>query len=117
MLPGIPYTLSHQLNPSLREYRRTSSTAMDASLKPLMSTFLRDLSKSRVEAGFNGRLLIMTSSGGVLDVERGRRRARPFDWLRSRAAPVAGRHFARNRYRSGPPRSSPMPAAPRMTSA
>src|SRR4029079_9996700 len=38
-LPGVPYTLSHRLNPSLREYRRTSSTAIDASLKPLMSRF------------------------------------------------------------------------------
>ena len=27
MLPGVPYTLSHQLNPILREYRRASSTA------------------------------------------------------------------------------------------
>ena len=35
-LPGLPYTLSHQLNPIIREYRRASSTAIDASLKPLM---------------------------------------------------------------------------------
>jgi len=35
-LPGVPYTLSHILNPSLREYRRASSAAIDASLKPLM---------------------------------------------------------------------------------
>src|SRR5689334_4207392 len=34
--PGIPYTLSHRLNPIIREYRRASSTAIDASLKPLM---------------------------------------------------------------------------------
>ena len=33
-LPGIPYTLSHVLNPILREYRRASSTCIDASLKP-----------------------------------------------------------------------------------
>ena len=35
-LPGVPCTLSHALNPSLREYRRASSTTIDASLKPLM---------------------------------------------------------------------------------
>ena len=29
-LPGVPYTLSHALNPTLREYRRASSTAIDA---------------------------------------------------------------------------------------
>ena len=42
-LPGVPYTLSHRLNPSIREYRRASSTALDASLKPLMSRFFGDL--------------------------------------------------------------------------
>ncbi|MFM7779435.1 MAG: hydantoinase/oxoprolinase N-terminal domain-containing protein, partial [Alphaproteobacteria bacterium] len=41
MLPGIPYTLSHQLVPILREYRRASATAIDASLKPLMQKHLR----------------------------------------------------------------------------
>src|SRR5205085_1717129 len=34
VLPGVPYTLSHQLIPILREYRRASTTAIDASLKP-----------------------------------------------------------------------------------
>src|SRR3954452_9206673 len=35
-LPGVPFTLSHELNPIVREYRRTSSCVIDASLKPLM---------------------------------------------------------------------------------
>ena len=34
IMPGIPYTLSHQLAPIIREYRRASATAIDASLKP-----------------------------------------------------------------------------------
>ena len=45
-LPGVPYTLSHRLNPTLREYRRASSTAIDASLKPLMSALPRAASRS-----------------------------------------------------------------------
>ena len=96
VLPGVPYTLSHRLNPSLREYRRTSSTAMDASLKPVMSSFLRDLSRSLKGAGFDGRLLIMTASGGVLDVESVAEA--PIHTIGSgpAAAPVAGRHFVRS---------------------
>ena len=35
LLPGIALTLSHQLNPTLREYRRASSCCIDASLKPV----------------------------------------------------------------------------------
>ena len=42
ILPGIPYTLSHQLNPIIREYPRTSSAAIDASLKPLMQSHLTE---------------------------------------------------------------------------
>ena len=39
--PGLPFTLSHALNPSLREYRRASSAAIDASLKPADVELLR----------------------------------------------------------------------------
>lgn len=63
-LPGVPYTLSHELNPIIREYRRASSTALDASLKPLMQGHLQATADDLAAAGFTGELLIMTSSGG-----------------------------------------------------
>jgi len=69
-LPNIPRTLSHQLNPVLREYRRTSSTVIDASLKPLMQGFLGQLSGDLRAAGFGGKLLISTSYGGSWPVGR-----------------------------------------------
>lgn len=66
-LPGIPVTLSHQINPSVREYRRSMSTALDASLKPVMGAYMRGLEHRVCEAGFEGRLLVVTSQGGVVD--------------------------------------------------
>lgn len=69
-LPGIPYTLSHQLNPVLREYRRSSSTVIDASLKPLMQSFLGELSDDLRAHGFAGKLLISTSFGGSWPVDK-----------------------------------------------
>jgi N-methylhydantoinase A len=95
LTPAIPTTLSHALNPSLREYRRASSAAIDASLKPLMSRFFRELEDTLVERGFQGRLLIMTSSGGVLDARAVAEQ--PIHSIGSgpAAAPVAGRHYAR----------------------
>ena len=66
-LPGIPITLSHQLAPMLREYRRASAASIDASLKPLMTDYLSRLEGELKAAGFGGRLLIVTSNGGVLD--------------------------------------------------
>lgn len=63
--PTLPYTLSHQLNPIVREYRRASSTAIDASLKPLMQSHLAALSHDLQNAGFKGHLMIATSYGGA----------------------------------------------------
>ena len=93
-LPDVPYTLSSRLNPSVREYRRASSTAIDASLKPLMSRFFRHLEEELRTNGFTGRLLIMTSSGGVLDA--GHVAETPIHSIGSgpAGAPVAGRRFA-----------------------
>jgi N-methylhydantoinase A len=66
-LPGIPFTLSHRLNPVIREFRRASSTAVDASLKPLMGSYMRNLEGRLREAGFAGRTLVVTSQAGVID--------------------------------------------------
>ena len=64
--PGIPYTLSHKINPILREYRRASSTAIDASLKPLMQSYLLDLESDLRAAGYQNDCLVSTSFGGVM---------------------------------------------------
>jgi N-methylhydantoinase A len=93
-LRDVPITLSHRLNPSLREYRRASSAAIDASLKPLMSRFFGSLAERLGAEGFTGRLLIMTSSGGVLDAAAVAEE--PIHSIGSgpAAAPVAGRRYA-----------------------
>jgi N-methylhydantoinase A len=94
-LPGVPYTLSHRLNPAIREYRRASSAAIDASLKPLMGRYIQNLDGRLREAGFGGRLLILTSAGGVLDASE--IWDTPIHTIGSgpAAAPVAGRHYAK----------------------
>ncbi len=93
-LPGVPFTLSHQLNPTLREYRRASSTVIDASLKPLMSRFFAALETRLIDAGFEDRLAIVTSAGGMLDA--GAVAGTPIHSIGSgpAMAPIAGRHFA-----------------------
>jgi N-methylhydantoinase A len=66
LLPGVPYTLSSEINPILREYRRASSTAIDASLKPLMQEYLLTLEKDLRHAGYENDILVSTSFGGVM---------------------------------------------------
>ena len=68
LLPSVPYTLSHQLNPIIREFPRTSSTAIDASLKPLMQKHLSELEADLRNAGYGGEILVGTSSGGIKHV-------------------------------------------------
>jgi len=94
-LPGVPYTLSHVLNPSLREYRRASSAAIDASLKPQMSAYMRNLTGRLGDAGFDGRVLIVTSQGGMMDASD--IAEQPIHLINSgpSMAPVSGRYFAR----------------------
>jgi N-methylhydantoinase A len=93
-LPGIPLTLSHRLNPIIREYRRASSAAIDASLKPLMQGHLDEMALDLREAGFAGQLLVGTSFGGSLGVEDVA--ARPIYSVNSAPAmaPVAGKVYA-----------------------
>ena len=65
-LPDLPYSLSHQTNPIVREYRRASGTSIDASLKPLMQRHLPEISSGLADEGFAGELLAASSAGGVV---------------------------------------------------
>jgi len=90
-LPGVDYTLSHRLNPIVREYRRASCTAIDASLKPLMQRHLREVEAELAAAGFAGQLVAATSIGGVVPMDE--LVERPVYAAKSgpSLAPVAGR--------------------------
>ena len=93
-LPGVPYSLSHVVNPSLREYRRASAACIDASLKPLMSEYLASLAGRLKDDGFAGRLLVVTSQGGVIDAAELART--PIHSIKSgpAMAPIAGGRYA-----------------------
>jgi N-methylhydantoinase A len=93
-LPGMPYTLSHSVNATLREFRRASSAAIDASLKPLMTRYLGGLTRRLADAGFSGKVMVLTSAGGM--VEASEVAAAPIRVINSgpSMAPVAGSHYA-----------------------
>jgi N-methylhydantoinase A len=93
-LPGVPYTLSHQLNPVVREYHRASAAAIDASLKPLMVNHLANVGSGLRDAGLRGELMVATSLGGVMHLDEVA--TRPVDTVRSgpSMAPVAGRTYS-----------------------
>ena len=67
--PGMSYSLSHRVNPIIREYRRAVSTAIDASLLPLVKKYLNDLDGELKERGYAKTLYVFTSAGALLDAE------------------------------------------------
>jgi len=71
--PGLFVTASHELSREYREYERTSTTAANAYVGPIVSRYLADLERRLAGDGFQGSLLIMQSSGGLYDVDTARR--------------------------------------------
>ena len=94
-LGEIPYSLSHRVNPVVREYPRASTTAIDASLKPEMVAHLVNVESGLRKSGFGGELLLGTSYGGVGHMND--LIERPVYTLGAgpALAPVAGRAYSR----------------------
>ncbi len=67
--PGLGYGLSHRVNPIIREYRRAISTAMDASLVPLVKKYVDHLDGELKERGYAKTLYVITSSGSLLSAD------------------------------------------------
>jgi N-methylhydantoinase A len=65
----LNYSLSHKVNPIIREYRRAVSTAIDASLLPLIKRYVNDLDGELKIKGYAKELYMFTSSGALLDAE------------------------------------------------
>ena len=91
--PGIPVTLSHELNPIPREYRRTISTAINASLFPIVSQYTQKLADVLKEAGFKNELLIANCVGGMMPPDEIIRRPIYSVMSGPTLAPIAGMHL------------------------
>jgi len=65
-LPDISISTSTQLLPQIQEYERTSTTVINAYIRPVVEGYLRALSERMTRLGIGVPLLIMQSSGGVL---------------------------------------------------
>lgn len=68
-LPGVYVTISSEIMREFREYERTSTTALNAYVGPIVVKYLNTLEKSLGEMGFKGKMLMMQSNGGAMSVE------------------------------------------------
>jgi N-methylhydantoinase A len=73
LLPNVHVTTSAEVIPEFREYERFSTTVVNAFLLPVMDRYLASLDGALREEGCAGKLMTMTSGGGVLDIATVRR--------------------------------------------
>jgi N-methylhydantoinase A len=85
-LPRVPVSLSCRVVPEFREYVRASTTALNASLLPLMGTYLAALGSDVERAGVTVPIHLMQMNGGVAPAAR----ARELPIALSASGPAAG---------------------------
>jgi N-methylhydantoinase A len=65
LLPGVAISLSSDVLPQIKEYERSSTTLINAYVKPLTAGYLGKLARGVAESGFHAPLQIMLSNGGI----------------------------------------------------
>ena len=68
-LPGVSVSVSHRITQEWREYERTSTTVVNAYVRPTMDRYLGAFARGLAGRGFRGSLLITQSNGGAFSVE------------------------------------------------
>jgi N-methylhydantoinase A len=66
-LPDRFISLSVDVLPQKREYERTSTTVINAYVGPPVQCYVRSMLDQLAASGVRGRLMVMQSSGGILD--------------------------------------------------
>ena len=64
--PRIPCSLSSEILPEVREYERTSTTVINAYVRPIVERYLKTLLGQLEAVGVKAPVLIMQSNGGIL---------------------------------------------------
>lgn len=66
---SIPIALSHEVLPQIREYERSSATAINAYVQPIAASYLARLQEGLRSIGCRGPLYLLSSSGGTITVD------------------------------------------------
>ena len=72
-IPAAAVSLSHVVHPEPKEYERTSTTVLDAYVKPVAANYLDDLACGLSDSGYRRQLYIMLSNGGTATVDTAKR--------------------------------------------
>ena len=72
--PGVAVSASCDVLPEIREYERTSTTCVNAYVRPLMQGYLHELESGLRTCGVDAELGIMQSNGGLMPAHEARRK-------------------------------------------
>ncbi|MDF9408456.1 MAG: Acetophenone carboxylase gamma subunit [Pelotomaculum sp. PtaB.Bin013] len=93
-LPHLSVTISAEILPEFREYERTSTTVINALVKPLMDKHISRLEKDLTTTGVKSELFIMQSSGGVITAPQAREQSARIALSGPAGGVLAGVHLA-----------------------
>lgn len=71
--PNENIACSSAILPEIREFERSSTTALNATLQPVVGSYLGRLEQALAADGFEGRFHIVQSNGGVMSTATARR--------------------------------------------
>ena len=71
--PNEHIACSTQILPEIREFERSSTTALNAYLQPVVGSYIGKLDDALRDGGFTGRFHIVQSNGGVMSTASARR--------------------------------------------
>jgi N-methylhydantoinase A len=84
--PELSISASHQVMPEIREYERTSTTVVNAFVKPVVDRYLASVESGIKRLGIEAPLMVMQSSGGIAKADT----AREFPAYCVESGPAAG---------------------------
>lgn len=70
IMGDVPVSLSHEVLPEMQEYERTLTTVANASVRPIVGRYVRNLRTKLRDAGIAGKLSLLRSDGGLMSSEK-----------------------------------------------
>ena len=65
LFPNLTISVSHRVSAEVREFERTSTTVVDAYVKPLVRTYVGRLNEGLADLGLDREVSMMLSHGGI----------------------------------------------------
>ncbi|MEM9172165.1 MAG: hydantoinase/oxoprolinase family protein [Pseudomonadota bacterium] len=66
--PDLPVSVSHDIAPEWREYERTSTTVLNAFVKPVVKDYLTGVEQELAKVNYTNSIAVMQSNGGAADL-------------------------------------------------